>query len=194
MTTILAQILWQSPRLLPLAIATAVVALAGVLALYLPQARRLRQPWRWGLPILRVAVCLAVAASVLQPALVRSESSQQPGALVVLVDDSRSMSVVDPRSSAERVALADAMGLLPTGARMPLAAGLDQDLSDLVRRVEDASAARADAEYARLSGQGVIAAQTRYEELAGAIASRAAELARRGASLCEVSGHFRFDV
>jgi hypothetical protein len=183
MTTILAQILWQSSRLLPLAIGITVVALLGVLALYLPQARRLRQPWRWGLPILRGAVCVAVAASVLQPTLVRSESSHQPGAVVVLVDDSRSMSVVDPRSPAERVALADALGLLPAGTRPPVPSGLDQDLRDLAKRVEEASAARADAEYAKLSGQGVIAAQTRYEELAGGIASRAAELARRSAPL-----------
>jgi hypothetical protein len=180
---LIAQILWQSPRLLPLAVAIGAVALAGVFVLYWPQSRRLRQPWRWGLPILRVAACLAVAASVLRPALVRSESAQQPGALVVLVDDSRSMGVVDPRSPAERVALADALDVLPAGARAGVAPGLEEELRDLRKQIDQAATAHADAEYAKLSGQGVIAAQTRYEELAGAIASRAAELARRGPSI-----------
>ena len=42
----LAQILWQAPRLMPLAIVIAIVTILGVLVFYVPQSRRLNQPWR----------------------------------------------------------------------------------------------------------------------------------------------------
>lgn len=187
MTSCIAQILWQAPRLLPLAIVIAIVTVLAVAVFYVPQARRLRQPWRWGLPLLRLAVGLALAASVVQPAVVRSESDDERGAVVVLVDSSRSMGVVDPRTPAQRVALADALGLLPEGTRVMVAPGLDRELEALLKRVDEAAAARADAEYAKLSGQGVIAAQTRYDALAADVATRAAQLAARAQAMPQPS-------
>ena len=183
MTAHLAQIVWQAPRLLPVAIAIAGAALVAVLFLYVPQARRLRQPWRWGLPLLRLLVGLALAASVAQPALVRSEATDDPGAVVVLVDASRSMSVVDARSTAEQVALADALGLLPAGTRSRVAPGLDDELDTLQRRVGELATTRADLEYAKLSGQGIIAAQTRYDQVASDVSALAARLAQRGGAM-----------
>ncbi|HEV2292435.1 MAG TPA: hypothetical protein VGR35_01185 [Tepidisphaeraceae bacterium] len=179
MTTQLAQIIWQAPRLLPLAIVIAVATVLLVLVFYIPQARRLRQPWRLGLPLLRLVVGLALGASVLQPAIVRSESDDERGAVVVLVDSSRSMSVVDPRSPSQRVVLADALGLLPEGARPIVAPELERELDALLKRIVQAAAARADVDYAKLSGQGVIAAQTRYDALSADLAALATQLTAR---------------
>ena len=182
-----AQILWQAPRLLPLAVVIAIVTIVAVLVFYVPQARRLRQPWRWGLPLLRLAVGLALAASVVQPAFVRSESSDDPGAVVLLVDASRSMSVADARTPAERVALADALGVLPAGVRTVVAPGLEEDLDAMQRRVDELAAARADVEYAKLSGQGVIVAQTRLDEASAQVSLLATQLAQRGRSMPQPS-------
>ncbi len=178
-----AQILWQAPRMLPFAVIIAVATAIAVLVFYVPQARRLRQPWRWGLPLLRLTVGLALAASVAQPALIRSKSANDPGAIVVLVDGSRSMSIVDQRSGPERVAIADALGLLPAAARSLVAPGLDRDLDVLSMRADELAAAAAEANYAKLSGQGVIAAQTRYDQLAAQVSALAAELVRRGQNM-----------
>jgi hypothetical protein len=180
----LAQLLWQAPRLLPVAIVVVALTVLLVFALYVPQARRLRQPWRWGLPMLRLAVGFALAASLVQPAIVQSDSAD-PGAVVVLMDRSRSMSIVDARTPAQRVALAGALGLLPAGARSRVAPGLREQLDELTRRVDEAAAARADAEYARLSGQGVIVAQKRYEASAKTLAALAADAAQRAPSVAQ---------
>lgn len=182
-----AQILWQAPRLLPLAIVIAAATAIAVGVFYVPQARRLRQPWRWGLPLLRLAVGLALAASVAQPALVRSQSSGKAGAIAVLVDGSRSMSIVDRRTPAQRVALADALGLLPADARSFVAPGLDRELAALSTRASELAAAAAEASYAKLSGQGVITAQARYEQLAAGASTLAAELVRRGQNMRQPS-------
>jgi hypothetical protein len=187
MTVHVAQILWQAPRLLPLAVVIAIATLVAVLVFYVPQARRLRQPWRWGLPLLRLAVGLALAASVVQPAFVRSESSDDSGAVVLLADASRSMSVVDARTPAERVALANALGALPAGARTVMTPGLEEDLDAMQRRVDELAAARADVEYAKLSGQGVIVAQTRLNEASAQVSLLATQLAQRGRSLPQPS-------
>ena len=182
-----AQILWQAPGLLPLAVVAAIATVIAVLVFYVPQARRLRQPWRWGLPLLRLAVGLALAASVVQPALVRSEPSDDPGAVVLLVDASRSMSVVDARKPAERVALANALGVLPAGVRTLVAPGLEQDLDAMQRHVDELAAARADVDYAKLLGQGVIGAQTRLDESTTKVSLLATQLAQRGQSMPQPS-------
>jgi len=187
MTTYLAQILWQAPRLLPLAVVIALATAVAVLVFYVPQARRLRQPWRWGLPLMRLAVGLALAASIVQPAFVRSESSDDSGAVVLLVDASRSMSVVDARTPAERVALANALGVLPAGARTVVAPGLEEDVDAMQRRVDELAAARADVEYAKLSGQGVIVAQTRLDEAIAHVSLLSTQLAQRGRSMPQPS-------
>src|SRR5688572_16658331 len=187
MTTYLAQILWQAPRLLPLAVVIALATAVAVLVFYVPQARRLRQPWRWGLPLMRLAVGLALAASIVQPAFVRSESSDDSGAVVLLVDASRSMSVVDARTPAERVALAHALGVLPAGARTVVTPGLEEDLDAMQRRVDELAAARADVEYAKLSGQGVIIAQTRLDEASAQVSLLATQLGQRGRSMPQPS-------
>ncbi len=122
---LVAQIRWNAPHMLPLVVALAVALLAAVAWLYPAQARGVRRPWRWVLPGLRAAALLALTASLLQPVMYRPRQAGERGAVLVLVDRSRSMSVTDvTRSPAQLVALADGLGRLPPGARAGVAAGL----------------------------------------------------------------------
>src|SRR5262245_41895472 len=83
---IVAQVLWQSPTLLPAAIATLGVMLATLLWLYPPQVRELPRPWRWLPTGLRAMAITALVVSLLQPAVLRPRTISQQGTIAVLVD------------------------------------------------------------------------------------------------------------
>ena len=131
LSSILAQIYWRAPQYWPVAALTAGVLLVAVLALYPSQLGITPWPWRAILPALRVAAVLALAASLLKPVVMRLASAEERGAVIILVDRSRSMAVVDnARTTAQLVALADALGKLPPKVRSDsataLAAGLER--------------------------------------------------------------------
>src|SRR3989442_9116843 len=110
----LAQVLWNSTRALPVAAAIGLAVVAAVAWLYPPQVKLLRGGWRWGLPALRACAALALAASLLKPAVLRPKTAGERPAVLVLVDRSRSMSVThNPRTPAQLVAPADRLGRLP---------------------------------------------------------------------------------
>jgi hypothetical protein len=91
---------------------TATVAACALIWLYLPQVRALAQPWRLILPGLRAIALLVLVVAILRPVVVRPRSSGEAGAIVLLIDRSRSMSVRDTgRSPAQLVALAIRAGL-----------------------------------------------------------------------------------
>src|SRR5207247_1676239 len=95
-SSILAAIRWEMPAMAPMAVAAFALLLAGVLWLYPPQLRRRSRFARWLLPALRTLAALAVVASVLRPVVVRRKPpGEQQGAVVLLIDGSRSMNVVD---------------------------------------------------------------------------------------------------
>src|SRR3954466_10309384 len=107
----ISQVLWNAPRALPAAVVAGLLLLAAVAWLYPAQVRDLRGPWRWGLPALRACAVLALAASALKPSVLRPKTADERAAVLVLVDKSRSMSVVDnARTPAQRVALASGLG------------------------------------------------------------------------------------
>lgn len=161
----LAQVLWQSPGLLPAAIALLAVLVAAVLWLYPPQTRRLPRTWRWAPAALRVMSVAALAVSVVRPAVLRPRTPAQQGTVVVLVDQSHSMSVSDRgRAPADLVALAAGLGALPPEARQEAAPGVARQLDALRARLDRVSRARGEADYARLSGRGVAAAQARLRD------------------------------
>ncbi|MDP9172485.1 MAG: hypothetical protein M3O30_01285 [Planctomycetota bacterium] len=95
MICLLAELVLDSPRLWPVAAAVALGAVVLVGRLYLPQVRLLAQPWRAVLPALRIAALLALAASIVKPVAVRPASTSEAGAILILVDRSRSMSIRD---------------------------------------------------------------------------------------------------
>src|SRR4051812_29646081 len=114
----LAEIVWQSLILLPLAVVAAMCCALAVAWLYPAQVRGLRQPVRWALPALRGAALVVLVLSMLKPVAVQPITGREPGAVAVLVDRSRSMSAKETgRTPAERVELAASLGRLPSGTR-----------------------------------------------------------------------------
>jgi hypothetical protein len=161
----LAALYWHSLNHLPLAVLIVVAVAVVTWWLYPPQVRLLGPIWRWGLPLLRAAALAVLAISILQPAIIRPKTNVERGAVVVLLDDSRSMGVIDAwRSGAQRVALAAALGRLPSGARDTGAARLQTDADRLNSLADAITRARGEVDYARLSERGVDAAQSRLDQ------------------------------
>ena len=180
----LAMVLWQNPELGAIAVAVAATALAAVLWLYPPQIREEGQRWRWMLPGLRGMVIVALAVSLLKPVVTGPRSEAERGAIVLLVDQSKSMGVNDAgRSPAEKVALARGLGLIAQGSGAGPTAGLRAELENVRGLVERLSRARSEAEYARLSGRGVEAARARREDATAALRAAALALASRAPAL-----------
>jgi hypothetical protein len=109
---------WDSPRVLPAAIAIACGLAVAVVWFYPAQVRYVRRPWRWVMPGCRVAALVVLALSLARPVAIRVEAVGQGGTVVILIDRSASMNVADAgRGPAELVALADSLGLLPPSVR-----------------------------------------------------------------------------
>lgn len=180
---ILSALIWHSLDRLP-AVAALVAALAaGVWLLYSRQARGLPARWRWVLRGLRLAALVALALSMLQPAARRARTAAEQGAIVVLVDRSRSMGICDTqRSKAQLVALADGLGRLPAGTRAGAADALIADVREAQRLLDDLAQAQADLDFLALSGKETQAATARRTEAAAKLMAAAQELAeQRGA-------------
>ncbi len=122
----LSLLLWQRSDLQPLVIAVGAIAMGALLWLYPTQLGRLNRRWRWILPVLRATVIVALAISILKPVAARPKSTSERGAVVFLVDQSRSMQIKDTgRTPAEAMALAQGLGLLPPGRHTFEAANLE---------------------------------------------------------------------
>src|SRR5215207_4168522 len=105
---------------------------------------------------------LVLAAALLKPALLRPKTADEQGTVVVLVDRSRSMAVIDnARSPAQLVALADGLGMLPPGSRSEAGAAVAARAAEVRPLVGAAERAWGDLEYARVAGRGVEAARER---------------------------------
>src|SRR5688500_7468125 len=200
MTSALAQVMWQAPQLAPAAVAMAAVVAAAVLWLYPPQTLGVPRGWRWTMPSLRALAAAALTIAIAQPIVLRPRTSarQGAGAIVLLVDRSRSMSAVDRgRSPAALVALAGGLRALPPGARQEAAPGLRTRLESVRLLTDQLARARSEADYAALSGRGVPAATARVREVTDRLRAaideialppplQAGELAQRVAALKQV--------
>src|SRR2546429_3696590 len=117
--------------------------MVAVLVFYPAQTRGVPELWRWAMPALRTMAVAALAVAVAQPVVLRPRTAARQGAVVVLVDRSHSMSVVDrDRSPAELVALAAGLGAIPSDARPEAAAGLRARLDRLRSLADQLSRAR----------------------------------------------------
>jgi hypothetical protein len=153
---IVAQVYWESPQWWPAVLGGTLVLMLAIAWLYPRQLRNIGWPWRLTLLLLRTAALLALLISLLQPMAVRPATPGERGAVVVIVDRSRSMSIVDnTRSNAECVAIADALGRLPPGLRAPGIAGFQGDLNRLRTDVADVRAAQDDLDFALISGREI---------------------------------------
>lgn len=181
----LGQIVWHSLNMLPFVAALGVALSVVVFWFYPAQVRRVRWPWRWLLPALRLLGLLVLCASLLRPAMVLPQQENDRGEVVILVDRSKSMSVTDlNRTPAQLVALADGLGRLPKGLRIAEAEALSVGLQRLRERVGDVLSAQNDAETAEAFGRGVEAARGRltaarnsFDQTLHALASRKSSLA-----------------
>ena len=162
----LAQVMWQSPHLAPIAVAIAAVVAAAVLWGYPPQTLGVPRGWRWAMPGLRALAAAALIIAIAQPIVLRPRTTARQGAVVLLVDRSRSMSVVDrDRTPADLVALAGGLGALPPGTRQEAVPGLRTRLESIRLLIDQFARARSEADYAALSGRGAPAATARVREL-----------------------------
>jgi hypothetical protein len=183
----IAQVLWQSPALAPTAVALAAVVAAAVLWLYPPQTREMPDGWRWLLPALRAAAAGALTLAVVQPVVLRPRTTSREGALVLLVDASKSMGVADrQRTPAELVGLASGLGALAPNARHEAAPGLAEQLEAIRTLSDQMDRSRSEADYATLSGRGATAAGARFREGRSRLADAVAQLAPPPASSPEL--------
>ena len=178
------QVLWNSPRALPLAVAAAVVVAVAVVWLYPPQVKGLAWHWRLGLPLLRAAGLVTLAAALLKPSVLRPKTGDEQGAVLVLVDRSRSMSVSDnARTAAQLVALADGMGRLSPGVRGDAAGVVAARAAEARPAAAALERAWGDLDYARVAGRGVEAARQRVETAAAHLRDAAARVSRAAGAL-----------
>jgi predicted pyridoxine 5'-phosphate oxidase superfamily flavin-nucleotide-binding protein len=168
------RLLLQSPQSLPAALAAGVILILALVWLYQSQLRMLPAPWNWLVPGLRLAAVVVILGAILKPVVVRLRSPWEQGAVLLLIDRSRSMSVVDShRSVARRVALADAVGALAAGTRPIVGADLQSRAQSLPPMVDAIAAARSEMEYAQLSGRGTDAADARQRDATAALVGTA---------------------
>ena len=183
---ILAALHWQYPQAAAVVIPLAVGLSALTVWTYVPQVRRTGRRWAWVLPGLRVAAVVTLAVSLMRPAVTRPRTPGERGPVVILVDDSRSMSVTDTgRPAGERVAVAAALGKLPAGSRDASTVAFEADAERLSAVTDDVARARSEVEYARLAGRGddVAAAGLATAEAAVHRAARAASADAAAAGL-----------
>jgi len=161
---LLAELTWQSLRWLPIAVVAAALGIGGTWWLYAVQLRLRSRAVRWGLPLLRSIALLALAIALVKPVVLRAMTNGDRGVIVVLVDRSASMNVVDNARPAQLLALADGLKLLPADAA-PLAPAITQEDVDQLRAQADRiTRAASELEYARLANRGVATAQARLDE------------------------------
>ncbi len=177
-STVHAVVFWHAPQLLPVAAGVLLALMAAVIWLYPAQLQFVGWTGRILLPVLRTAALAALTVSLLKPVAVRLASSGERGTLLVLIDHSGSMGVVDnQRTAPQLVALADALGRLPVGARVAPLAELQGELSRLRLAAQDVQAARDDLDFAMISGRDVEPRQSRLREVYNAYATPARALA-----------------
>ncbi len=103
--------IWHWALLLPLA------ALLCAFTVWVYRKQQAPSPWRILLPLLRCLALLLLVLALLQPVLARFSRELQRGELLVLVDDSGSMSVTDRYEPENAVDLAWTLNLFPRRLR-----------------------------------------------------------------------------
>lgn len=193
MTALVAALVFESATLWPLAAALAALLTFGVAWLY-PDQLRGAGAAAWAAPLLRWVGLVALALSLLKPVFLQPRSAEQTGAVVVLVDCSKSMSVVDSgRTPAEQVALAGSLGRLPAGVRSRTVSPLRDELDRIESRLQSVMAARSDLDYARVSGRGISEKLQRLTELVSRYAQAVNELLAK-ADLLEFGSSLRQQI
>lgn len=173
----LAQLLWNAAGLWPLVLLAAIAIIVLTFWLYPGQTRGLPRLWQVLLPTMRVLAVLALVISLLKPTLVRPRTQDEHGAIIVLVDSSASMGIADSQMSpAQRVVLADGLGLLPAGKRHQAGEDVLKGVAELRGDLDVCTRGLADLEYARLSGKQEQHRRDELEQAFGQACKQAAAL------------------
>lgn len=180
----ISRIHWQSPQLFWITAIVLASALCGLIWLYHPQLRTIPRSSAWTLLGLRAAAIAALAVSLLRPSLLVPAASTDRDIIAVLVDRSRSMSIVDQAySTSDLVRLAAALSLLPGGTRAGDLADLHQRIDELTAIVTEVSLAKSELDYARLAGRGIEQAEAHQRDVQrnlAAVVRVTADLAPQG--------------
>jgi hypothetical protein len=159
---LLAALYWQYALAWPWVLGLLVAIGLLLVWMYPPQLRATPRSWRWAMPLLRLVAMAAIAVSILRPVVSRPRNDRERGPVVVLLDDSLSMGVIDTgRPIGQWVAIASALGRLPGLSRDLDLEGVQNDCDRLSLLADDVARARAERDYARLSGGAVDAANAR---------------------------------
>ena len=168
-SSVLAQLFWNSADYWPLASGLGLALIVVTIWLYRAQTAGLPGRWQFLLPAFRVAAICGVCVSLLKPTLLRPRTEQEHGAIVILVDRSASMAIIESQMApARRVALADAAGLLPEKRRTSVAPDAVRGGRVLAQRLDRLARAESDLEYARLTARQT---DLRLEEYQAAFSS-----------------------
>jgi hypothetical protein len=125
-----------------LVLPAACAAVALALRLYRFETSHLTPRRRMMLWILRGAMMLLAAALFLQPVWTSSISELVPGVVLLVTDDSTSMTICDPgRPGSEKIPLAVELGLIPRELRNTMPDELAEKLSELEPKYAVAAAA-----------------------------------------------------
>jgi hypothetical protein len=163
---------WQSPQLFWLMAMILSGVFMAVIWFYRPQVRTLGSRWSWALMALRVIALAALGLSILKPSVLLPATRRGRDVVAVLIDQSRSMTIVDQaRSPVQLVQIADALGLLPAGARRSDLEASRQKVADLQPLASEVTLARGEEEYARLSGRGIESATQHRRDTEAALAA-----------------------
>lgn len=185
----IAAIILYGVKWLPLVAALWVLLGVAIWKFYEPQLARVGTFSRWAMPLLRGLGMVALCLALLRPVFVRAKAPEEYGPVIVLLDVSRSMGVKEQHKGAPSIAslveLAEALGKIPAGLRGNDVPALQQELERLANLTNQAEAAQADLEYARLVDRDERAAQARlnsairdFEATMAALRARVAALAR----------------
>jgi hypothetical protein len=163
--SVLASLSFQYSQSLPWVILLVIGLWLMVLLFYPGQLKPLPGKIRWLPPTLRILAMTALALSILRPVVTRARIASERAPVVIFLDNSRSMSVVNPnRLPGEWVGIAAALGQLPAGAREKEITSVQVDCDRLSAQADDVARAREELEYAKLSGRGTDAAQQHLDQ------------------------------
>ena len=185
-----AAVQWQSPQMLAAALLVTAGIVVAVSLLYPAQVRSLPAGWRFVLPGLRCLALVVLAAALARPAAERVLGEEEQGAYVILVDNSRSMGIVDAqRSRASLVALADGLGLLPDAqrARAEEFGAVERHIQKLPGLFETIVQARIDLDYAALQARDNPDALQRFKSASAEFAQTTRDLMKERAKFARRS-------
>ncbi|HEV7301434.1 MAG TPA: hypothetical protein VGN72_18875 [Tepidisphaeraceae bacterium] len=148
----MARFSWDNLSALPATLVLLIVAIAFVVWAYRPQARMSHWAARAALPLLRITAIVLLMLSVLKPNLAAPNPQVDRGAVLMVIDASQSMSIVDERTPADRVAIARAVGRLPAERADPVHVRVREQIDALTAALDALQRTRAEARLADPSG------------------------------------------